>query len=91
MYLVKRTFRKTDAITKFFEDHGFELYQKQTYQITHDHKIVDDNCMRHIQVWLNEEKFKQWSTDPTVQIYISSMSQYNVDNNIVLNEIRANV
>jgi hypothetical protein len=93
MYLIKRTFRKNNETVSFFEDRMFNVYQDKMYKKkwTHDHTILEGNVLRQIQVWPNEEQYRQWADDPTVLKFVTAQSAYNKDNQISVNEITATV
>lgn len=93
LYIVKRTFRRTNNLVLFFEDKQFNNYQDKMYNktIAHNHSIEEDDCKRHIQVFYNEEQYQRWADDPTVRQFNEKMSLYNKDNDISFNEIKASV
>jgi hypothetical protein len=93
MYIVKRTYRRTDTTTTFFEDVVFDRYQTKMYGKTmaHNHFVEEDNCKRNIQVFFNEEQYQRWADDPMVRKFMIDMTAYNKENNISFNEIRATV
>ena len=92
MYLVKKTYRKSDD-AKFFEDGAFEAYQQKMYRTkwSYEHKIQETDVLRHIHVWPNEEIYQRWANDPTVLNFISDLEHYNKEHAITCNEIHAKV
>ena len=93
MYLVKRTFRRKDSNVQFFADARFNGYQEKMYKkvLAHNHQIEENDCMRDIHVFYNEEQYQRWADDPVTRKHIEEMSLYNKDNDISFNEVRATV
>lgn len=91
MYVIKCTFRRADDSVPFYEDQKFNLYQEKMYRkkLAHEHRVLDGQIMRHIQVWPTEEAYRLWADDPTVMKYNESRDVYNSEHDIVMNEVTA--
>jgi hypothetical protein len=91
MYVIKKTFRKTNDSVAFYEDQKFNIYQEKMYRkkMAHEHQVFDGSTLRHIQVWPTEEDYRRWTDDPTVIKHLDALDAYNAQNKIDLNEISA--